>query len=121
MIYQFVSFLHDTHIEKPNSVFHQAYPSIPTTQTGSCFDELTWYVGMAFNRPILPLFTLRTGGLFNWRMDDMEYVRKKDFGVGETNQARQMFIITYVFELTFRLAIGVEDDSFFPKKSLLDY
>ena len=76
---------------------------------------------MVFDEADSSLYTLRVGGLFDLRKDGMDYVRKKDFGVGETNQARQMFIITNAFELTFRLAIGVEDDRFFPKKSLLDY
>ena len=62
------------------------------------------------------------GGLFDWKKDEVEYMRKRNCVRCTTAKDKKLFFVTHLLGFIYRLSIapGQEDD-YFPKNTILDF
>ena len=118
---------HDTYrecsksVKETDSAFHKMYRNTRSLATNGCFDDLEYYCAFSFNKNNTNKITASGNTVFEWRQEDMQYIWKRNFAESRTIEGKQLFYISHLVELCYRLMIGCSSKhELFPKQTILD-
>ena len=110
-----------TKVKRCDGMFHQMYPETVSKGTNGSFNDLTYYCGIGYDRDNCSLM-VEDGGLFDWKKDEVEYMRKRNCVGCTTAKDKKLFFVTHLLGFIYRLSIAPgQQDEYFPKNTILDF